>query len=157
LCIFEFVYFARPDSTLYGRACTERAFVWASCSPIRLRLSPIWSWACPNRASPPPKASPGAAAIPFGQGLVKNRYIGRTFIAPTQELRSLGVRMKLNPLRDTLEGRRVVVVDDSIVRGTTTRQMVGMLREAGASKYTCGCRRRRIDGRVSTGWTPARG
>ena len=72
------------------------------------------------------------SGIPFGQGLVKNRYIGRTFIAPTQELRSLGVRMKLNPLRDTLEGRRVVVVDDSIVRGTTTRQMVGMLREAGA-------------------------
>ena len=66
------------------------------------------------------------SGIPFGQGLVKNRYIGRTFIAPTQELRSLGVRMKLNPLRDTLEGRRVVVVDDSIVRGTTTRQMVGM-------------------------------
>jgi amidophosphoribosyltransferase len=72
------------------------------------------------------------SGIPFGQGLVKNRYIGRTFIAPTQELRSLGVRMKLNPLRDNIEGKRLIVVDDSIVRGTTTQAMVGMLREAGA-------------------------
>jgi amidophosphoribosyltransferase len=70
--------------------------------------------------------------IPFGQGLVKNRYIGRTFIAPNQEMRALGVRMKLNPLRDNIAGRRLVVVDDSIVRGTTTRAMVSMLREAGA-------------------------
>ena len=72
--------------------------------------------------------------IPYAQGLVKNRYIGRTFIAPNQELRSLGVRMKLNPLRDTIEGNRLVVVDDSIVRGTTTKAMVRMLREAGAKE-----------------------
>ena len=72
--------------------------------------------------------------IPYAQGLVKNRYIGRTFIAPNQELRSLGVRMKLNPLRDTISGNRLVVVDDSIVRGTTTRAMVKMLREAGAKE-----------------------
>ena len=71
---------------------------------------------------------------PYAQGLVKNRYIGRTFIAPNQELRSLGVRMKLNPLRDTISGNRLVVVDDSIVRGTTTRAMVKMLREAGAKE-----------------------
>ena len=73
-----------------------------------------------------------ASGIPYGQGLVKNRYIGRTFIAPTQEMRALGVRMKLNPLRDNIAGKRLVVVDDSIVRGTTTRAMVAMLREAGA-------------------------
>ena len=71
---------------------------------------------------------------PYAQGLVKNRYIGRTFIAPNQELRSLGVRMKLNPLRDTISGNRLVVVDDSIVRGTPTRAMVKMLREAGAKE-----------------------
>jgi amidophosphoribosyltransferase len=74
------------------------------------------------------------SGIPYGQGLVKNRYIGRTFIAPTQELRSLGVRMKLNPLRDNIAGKRLVVIDDSIVRGTTTRAMVSMLREAGATE-----------------------
>jgi amidophosphoribosyltransferase len=74
------------------------------------------------------------SGIPFGQGLVKNRYIGRTFIAPNQEMRALGVRMKLNPLRDNIAGRRLVVVDDSIVRGTTTRAMVSMLREAGAAE-----------------------
>jgi amidophosphoribosyltransferase len=74
------------------------------------------------------------AGIPYGQGLVKNRYIGRTFIAPSPELRALGVRMKLNPLRDAIDGHRLVVVDDSIVRGTTTRAMVAMLREAGATE-----------------------
>ncbi len=72
------------------------------------------------------------SGLPFGHGLVKNRYIGRTFIAPSQEMRSLGVRMKLNPLRDNIEGQRLVVVDDSIVRGTTTKAMVQMLRESGA-------------------------
>jgi amidophosphoribosyltransferase len=74
------------------------------------------------------------SGIPFGHGLVKNRYIGRTFIAPSQEMRSLGVRMKLNPLRDNIAGQRLVVVDDSIVRGTTTRAMVQMLRESGAAE-----------------------
>src|SRR5919202_238252 len=73
------------------------------------------------------------SGIPFGHGLVKNRYIGRTFIAPSQEMRNLGVRMKLNPIRENIVGKRLVVVDDSIVRGTTTRVMVGMLLEAGAA------------------------
>jgi amidophosphoribosyltransferase len=74
------------------------------------------------------------SAIPYGDGLVKNRYIGRSFIAPSQELRARAVRMKLNPLRENIEGKRLVVVDDSIVRGTTTRSMVAMLREAGATE-----------------------
>ena len=85
---------------------------------------PTWSWACPTRACPPPRATPSARGIPYGQGLVKNRYIGRTFIAPTQAERANGVRRKLNPLRENIAGKRVVVVDDSIVRGTTTRAMV---------------------------------
>ena len=75
-----------------------------------------------------------ASGIPYGQGLVKNRYIGRTFIAPTQAERANGVRRKLNPLRENIAGKRLVVVDDSIVRGTTTRAMVTMLREAGATE-----------------------
>jgi amidophosphoribosyltransferase len=74
------------------------------------------------------------SGIPYGQGLVKNRYIGRTFIAPTQELRAQAVRMKLNPLRDNIAGKRLVVVDDSIVRGTTQKMLVRMLREAGAAE-----------------------
>jgi amidophosphoribosyltransferase len=74
------------------------------------------------------------SGTPFGQGLVKNRYVGRTFIAPTPELRAAAVRMKLNPLRENVAGRRLVVVDDSIVRGTTTRAMIGMLRDAGAAE-----------------------
>ena len=75
-----------------------------------------------------------ASGIPYGDGLVKNRYIGRTFIAPSQELRARGVRLKLNPLRENIAGKRLVVVDDSIVRGTTTRAVVAMLREAGAAE-----------------------
>ena len=74
------------------------------------------------------------SGIPYGQGLVKNRYIGRTFIAPSQSLRANAVRMKLNPLRDNIAGKRLVVIDDSIIRGTTTRAMIGMLREAGADE-----------------------
>ena len=132
LCIFEFVYFARPDSTLYGQS-VHRARV--RMGELLAEQAPAFAdlvMGVPESGIPAAEGFARRSRIPFGQGLVKNRYIGRTFIAPTQELRSLGVRMKLNPLRDNLEGRRVVVVDDSIVRGTTTRQMVGMLREAGA-------------------------
>ena len=88
----------------------------------------------PESGIPAAEGYARSSGIPFGQGLVKNRYIGRTFIAPNQEMRALGVRMKLNPLRDNIAGRRLVVVDDSIVRGTTTRAMVSMLREAGAAE-----------------------
>ena len=89
---------------------------------------------CPSPASPRPRATPGQSGIPYGQGLVKNRYIGRTFIAPSQGMRDVGVRMKLNPLRENIAGKRLVVVDDSIVRGTTQKQLVRMLREAGAAE-----------------------
>ena len=87
----------------------------------------------PESGIPAAEGYARASGIPYGQGLVKNRYIGRTFIAPTQALRSAAVRMNLNPLRDNIEGQRLVVVDDSIVRGTTTRAMVRMLRDAGAA------------------------
>ena len=86
----------------------------------------------PESGIPAAEGFARGSGIPFGFGLVKNRYIGRTFIAPNQQMRALGVRLKLNPLRDNIEGKRLIVVDDSIVRGTTTRAMVSMLRETGA-------------------------
>lgn len=134
LCLFEFVYFARPDTRLYGRS-VHRARVrmgeeLADQAPVEADLV----MGVPESGIPAAEGFALRSGIPFGQGLVKNRYIGRTFIAPNQEMRALGVRMKLNPLRENIEGRRLVVVDDSIVRGTTTRAMVSMLREAGAAE-----------------------
>ena len=134
LCIFEFVYFARPDSQLYTQ----------SVHHARVRMGQMLARQAPAQADVvmgvPESGIPAAEGyakeinIPYALGLVKNRYIGRTFIAPNQELRSLGVRMKLNPLKDTIEGNKLVVVDDSIVRATTTRAMVRMLRDAGAKE-----------------------
>jgi amidophosphoribosyltransferase len=134
LCIFEFVYFARPDSVLYDR----------SVHAARVRMGEQMAEQAPvvaDMVMGVPESGVAAAegfarqsGIAYGQGLVKNRYIGRTFIAPTQELRALGVRMKLNPLREDIAGKRLVVVDDSIVRGTTTKAMVAMLRQAGATE-----------------------
>jgi amidophosphoribosyltransferase len=132
LCIFEFVYFARPDSRLYGRevhaARHRMGEQLANEAPAIADLV----IGVPDSGVPAAEGFATASRIPFGQGLVKNRYIGRTFIAPTEQARVDGVRRKLNPLRETVEGRRLVVVDDSIVRGTTTRQMVRMLKDAGA-------------------------
>ncbi len=132
LCLFEFVYFARPDSVLYGqsvhRARVRMGEELAEQAPAEADLV----MGVPESGIPAAEGYARASGIPFGQGLVKNRYIGRTFIAPSQELRSLGVRMKLNPLRDNIEGKRLIVVDDSIVRGTTTKAMIAMLRSAGA-------------------------
>ena len=129
------MYFARPDSRLYGQ----------SVPPARVRMGEQLAEQAPRSSAdmvmgvPESRRARGRglrprSGIPYGQGLVKNRYIGRTFIAPSQEMRGLGVRMKLNPLRENIAGKRLVVVDDSIVRGTTTRAMVRMLREAGAAE-----------------------
>jgi len=134
LCLFEFVYFARPDSRLYGQnvhgARVRMGGLLAEQAPIDADLV----MGVPESGIPAAEGFARESGIPFGQGLVKNRYIGRTFIAPTQELRTLGVRMKLNPLSENIAGKKLVVVDDSIVRGTTTRGMVSMLREAGATE-----------------------
>ncbi len=134
LCLFEFVYFARPDSQLYGQnvhqARVRMGERLADHAPVEGDLV----MGVPESGIPAAEGYARASGIPYGQGLVKNRYIGRTFIAPTQELRALGVRMKLNPLRDNIAGKRLIVVDDSIVRGTTTRAMVAMLRNAGAAE-----------------------
>jgi amidophosphoribosyltransferase len=132
LCIFEFVYFARPDTTLYGNevhgARRRMGQLLATQAPVAADLV----MGVPDSGVPAAEGYAVASGIPYGQGLVKNRYIGRTFIAPTQAERANGVRRKLNPLRENIAGKRVIVVDDSIVRGTTTRAMVKMLRESGA-------------------------
>jgi amidophosphoribosyltransferase len=131
-CIFEYIYFARPDSYLRG----ERVY------PVRMAAGANLARQHPAEADLvigiPDSATAAAigfaheSGIPFKEALVKNRYVGRTFIMPDQRIREQGVRLKYNPLREVLEGQRVVVVDDSIVRSTTTRQVVRMLREAGA-------------------------
>lgn len=134
LCLFEFVYFARPDSTLYNHnvhaARVRMGEALAEQAPAEADLV----CGVPESGIPAAEGFARASGTPFGHALVKNRYIGRTFIAPSQEMRALGVRMKLNPLRENIAGKRLVVVDDSIVRGTTTRAMIAMLREAGASE-----------------------
>ena len=133
-CIFEHVYFARPDSVMDG-ASIQQSRVWMG--RVLAKEAPADADMC---LGVPDSGVPGAigfareSGIPFAQGIVKNRYVGRTFIQPTQELRQMGIRLKLNPLRSVIEGRRLVVVDDSIVRGNTSRQLVKMLREAGAAE-----------------------
>ena len=134
LCIFEFVYFARPDAVLEGRevhgARRRMGELLARQSPVDADLV----MGVPDSGVPAAEGYALASGIPFGQGLVKNRYIGRTFIAPDQVARARGVRRKLNPLREHISGKRLIVVDDSIVRGTTTRAIVTMLRDAGATE-----------------------
>ena len=131
-CLFEFVYLARPDTKITGRS------VHAARVEVGRRLAaehpadadiviPV-----PESGTPAAVGYAEASGIPFGTGLVKNAYVGRTFIQPSQTIRQLGIRLKLNPLREVIEGRRLVVVDDSIVRGNTQRALVRMLREAGA-------------------------
>jgi amidophosphoribosyltransferase len=132
LCIFEFVYFARPDTRLYGQevhgARRRMGELLAGVAPVEADLV----MGVPESGVPAAEGYARRSGIPYGQGLVKNRYIGRTFIAPDQRARDLGVRRKLNPLRENVDGRRLVVVDDSLVRGTTQRATVRMLREVGA-------------------------
>ena len=134
LCVFEYVYFARPDSVIDG----------ASVHRARRRAGAFLALEHPVQADVvigAPDSGLDAAlgyaqqsGIPYGIGFLKNKYIGRTFIQPNQKLRENTVRIKLNPIADTVKGRRVVLVDDSIVRGTTSRQIVQMLREAGATE-----------------------
>ncbi|HEV2723070.1 MAG TPA: amidophosphoribosyltransferase [Thermoleophilaceae bacterium] len=131
-CVFEHIYFARPDSILEGnRTQVSRR----KMGEILWREAPVDAdvvIAVPDSGNPSAAGYSKASGIPRDDGLIKNRYVARTFIQPGQELRKHGLRMKFNPLREVVEGKRLVVVDDSIVRGNTTRQIVGILREAGA-------------------------
>jgi amidophosphoribosyltransferase len=133
-CLFEFVYLARPDTSISGRsihaARLEMGRRLALEDPVDADLViPV-----PESGTPAAVGYSQASGIPFGQGLVKNSYVGRTFIQPSQTIRQLGIRLKLNPLREVIQGQRLVVVDDSIVRGNTQRALVRMLREAGAAE-----------------------
>jgi amidophosphoribosyltransferase len=132
LDIFELVYFARPDSVLLGQRVNEvrRRFGIQLAREHRVAADVVIP--VPDSGIPAAIGYAGEAGIPLDVGLVKNRYIHRTFIQPAQQLREQGVRMKLNPIADVLRGRSVAVVDDSLVRGTTSRQIVAMLRRAGA-------------------------
>ena len=133
LCIFEFVYFARPDSRLYGREVHGARRRMGELLALQAPADADLVMGVPESGVPAAEGFARASGIPHGQGLVKNRYIGRTFITPNQVARAEGVRRKLNPLRENIAGKRIVVVDDSIVRGTTQRAVVRMLREAGAT------------------------
>jgi amidophosphoribosyltransferase len=131
-CVFEYVYLARPDTTISGRgvhaARVEIGRRLAKEHPVEADLViPV-----PESGTPAAVGYAEASGIPYGLGLVKNSYVGRTFIQPSQTIRQLGIRLKLNPLRDVIRGKRLVVVDDSIVRGNTQRALIRMLREAGA-------------------------
>jgi amidophosphoribosyltransferase len=134
LCIFEYVYFARPDSRLYGRevhgARRRMGELLAEQAPIEADMV----MGVPDSGVPAAEGYARKSGIPYGQGLVKNRYIGRTFIDPDHTARVNAVRRKLNPLRENIAGKRLVVVDDSIVRATTLLSVVGMLRDAGATE-----------------------
>jgi amidophosphoribosyltransferase len=134
LCLFEFVYFARPDTRLYGRSVHQARIHIGEQLAEQAPVDADMVMGVPESGVPAAEGFARRSGIPFGQGVVKNRYIGRSFIAPSQDLRARAVRMKLNPLRENVAGKRLVVVDDSIVRGTTQKQLTKMLREAGASE-----------------------
>jgi amidophosphoribosyltransferase len=134
LCIFEFAYIARPDSKLYGREVHETRCRMGELLAAQAPAEADLVMGVPESGVPAAEGFARASGIPYGQGLVKNRYIGRSFIAPDQQKRGDAVRRKLNPLPETVSGKRLVVVDDSIVRGTTQRSVVRMLREAGATE-----------------------
>jgi amidophosphoribosyltransferase len=134
LCVFELIYFARPDSYLLGRNLYEArrrmGVELAREHPAEADLvMPV-----PDTGGPAAAGYAERSGLPYREGMVRNRYSGRTFIQPSQAMRQRGVNVKLSPLREVVRGRRLVVVDDSIVRGTTTRQIVGLLRRAGAAE-----------------------
>ena len=134
LCLFEFVYLARADSRLYGRsvheARREMGRRLAKEAPVEADMViPV-----PDTGASAAQGYAEASGIPYGEGLMKNRYVHRTFIEPTPALRQRGIRLKLNPVAEAIRGKRLTVVDDSIVRGNTTRQIVQMLRDAGATE-----------------------
>ena len=131
-CIFEQVYFARPDSIMNGKSVYACRYDMGRQLAREAPADVDMVIGVPDSGMPPAEGFAHELGLRYGEGLIKNRYVARTFIEPTQELRAMGVRMKLNPLKDNIAGKRLVVIDDSIVRGTTMVQLVRMLRDAGA-------------------------
>ena len=132
LCIFEYIYFARPDSLINGRLLYMAREQMGRQLAMQYPVDADLVIAVPDSAVPAGIGYARQSGIPFSEGLIKNRYIGRTFIQPDQRLRDVGIKLKFNPLPEVLKGQRIVVVDDSIVRGTTTKPIVRLLRGAGA-------------------------
>ena len=134
LCVFELIYFGRPDSYMLGRNLYESrrrmGVALAAEAPVEADMvMPV-----PDTGAPAAAGYAEGSGLPYREGMVRNRYSGRTFIQPSQAMRQRGVTVKLSPLREVVAGKRLVVVDDSIVRGTTTRQIVALLRKAGATE-----------------------
>ncbi|MCK4581196.1 MAG: amidophosphoribosyltransferase [Dehalococcoidia bacterium] len=134
LCIFEYIYFARPDSTIQGKLIYEARQAMGEALAQEYPVDADFVIGVPDSATAAATGYSKASGIPYFEGLLKNRYVGRTFIEPDQRLRDLGVQLKFNPLSRIICGKRLVVVDDSIVRGTTTPHVISLLRKAGASE-----------------------
>ena len=133
-CIFEYVYFARPDSKVFGQSVYQTR---KDMGKELARIKPVEADVVipvPDGGVPSAIGYSQESGIPYEMGIMRNHYIGRTFIEPTQEMRDLKVKMKLSPMTDIIKGKRVIVIDDSIVRGTTSKRIVKMLKEAGASE-----------------------
>jgi len=134
LCIFEYIYFARPDSVINGRLLYSARQAMGAGLAEEHPVDADFVMGVPDSATAAGIGYAHKSGIPVGEGLLKNRYVGRTFIEPDQRIRDLGVKLKFNPLPQMLEGKRLVVVDDSIVRGTTTPKVIGLLRRAGVKE-----------------------
>lgn len=131
-CVFEYVYLARPDTTINGRVVYDARVEMGKTLAKEYPVEADMVIPTPESGTPAAIGYSQESGIPFGHGLVKNAYVGRTFIQPSQTIRQRGIRLKLNPLKEQIKGKRIIVVDDSIVRGNTQRALVAMLREAGA-------------------------
>jgi amidophosphoribosyltransferase len=133
-CVFEYVYLARPDTSINGRNVYDARVDMGKALAREFPVDADLVIPTPDSGTPAAIGFSQESGIPFGHGLVKNAYVGRTFIEPSQTIRQLGIRLKLNPLKEVIKGKRIIVVDDSIVRGNTQRALVAMLREAGAKE-----------------------
>ena len=133
-CVFEYVYLARPDTAINGRNVYDARVDMGKALAREYPVEADLVIPTPDSGTPAAIGFSQESGIPFGHGLVKNAYVGRTFIEPSQTIRQLGIRLKLNPLKEVIKGKRIIVVDDSIVRGNTQRALVQMLREAGAKE-----------------------
>lgn len=134
VCTFEHVYFSRPDSTIYGRSVNESRHKMGKQLAIEHPCDADLVVPVPDSGVAAAIGYSSQSGLPYRQAIIRNHYVGRTFIEPSQSIRSFGVRLKLNPVKDLINGRRVVLVDDSIIRGTTSKKIVQMVREAGATE-----------------------
>jgi amidophosphoribosyltransferase len=133
-CVFEHIYFARPDSVLFGKSVYEARHAMGKRLAVEHPVKADLVLPIPDSGVPAAIGYAEESGIPFAMGLVRSHYVGRTFIEPQQSIRHFGVKLKLNALRGVLAGKRVIVIDDSIVRGTTSRKIVKMIRDAGATE-----------------------